>query len=1620
MSSTHNIINQIILLVNQKYTADQAMLINQYINQLMHSLNIEDLQQKSADEHFACFINNWLFINAPKKKSIVRVYNPELNTHGWQSNHTVVEVHVLAKPFLVDSIRLAIQRLNLNIHLIANINNLNVVRNNEYKITKIYESDDNLKISDNAMITECAIYIEIDEKINLKLQEQLINVIENVANDVNQVVEDWQSMRIKAEEALMYINKLLRYTDLTSEQIEQLDETYAFIHWLTTNHFTFLGYAEFRFEQDNDSSKLKYIKDSGLGILNKNNIQDFSSEFGQLSTQITQIYLNSDVMLLSKSTVTSKIHRAVNIDLVSIKILDENLKLMKELRFFGLYTSTVYNFNTLEIPYINKKVKTVLKLVKFSEDSHDGRTLLNVIDNMPRDDVFHSTTEELSELALNIIHMKERAKVMFMARKDLFLRYFSCFVFVPRESYDSSLRKKLQDLLLQEFHGDSITFSTNFNESILARMHFLIKINPQYSNVDFDIQSIQQKVIETAKTWSAKLLNALNIIYKNETSMELYKLFEDSFGASYQECFTPSTAVIDIGYLSKTRSGSNLEMNLYRDHDDQDNIVRLKLFGKNKPIVLSDIVPIIENMGFKVLNERPYQISTAENVYWINDYKLLSNVNDSFNIDSIKDIFLDALKAVLTDIIDNDKFNKLVLSAKQNYHDIKILRAYYKYLWQTGFSNNQDFVAETLSANPEISKKLINLFHVKFNPELADNISTKEEHVATLKESIINDLENVTILSQDKIIRSYVEVIEATVRTNFFQKDDAGVPKNYLSFKVESNKISTLPLPKPLFEIFVYAKHCEGIHLRANNIARGGIRWSDRHEDYRTEILGLMKAQQVKNAVIVPLGAKGGFIVKTNLNNLSKPEQNNVVIEAYKTLMRGLLDLTDNIVNSAIIHPKDTVFLDKDDPYLVVAADKGTAKFSDIANAISEQYNFWLGDAFASGGSQGYDHKKLSITSKGVFESVKFHFGTLGVDVDKDPITVIGIGDMAGDVFGNGMLLSKNYKLVAAFNHMHIFLDPNPDMNKSFKERSRMFNLEYSTWEDYNPKVISTGGGVFKRTDKKIKISKEVQELFNINDEFLEPNELIKVILCSKVDLLWNGGIGTFVKASTESHAMVSDHINDSIRIDGNQLRVKVVAEGGNLGFTQLGRVEYAKNGGIINTDALDNSAGVNCSDFEVNIKILLQSAIQDGILTINQRNDLLNKMQAEVVDLVLANNKSQNEAITSMAAKADKNLRMHSKLMHDLENTANLNIKVEFLPSQEEIVLRQNQGLGFTRPELCILLAYAKIQLKSKLLASKLPDEKFNEQQLFNYFPKLLHKDYSKQMLAHSLRRQVITTKLVNKIIDEMGLNFINRLVDETNASEDSIVRCYLIANRIFNVDELRSKIRNQSKDVGENQKIEMIFALNRLVRQATRWLIQHKNVNLSIEAIIEQFLPTINLIQGNLLTIIDKKQLTKHQESVQQYLSLGVSEDLANMLAKLSYMFSALDITEISITNNAEPMFVAQSYFAVGSYLSLNWFRDAILNQPVSTNWDALARSSFKDDVDRQQCVITVCVISANKKINLIGEHVADWFAMHEAAVNRWKVLINNLKASTTDFTIFAVALRELLSLASSVNYS
>ncbi|MDQ3250745.1 MAG: NAD-glutamate dehydrogenase, partial [Actinomycetota bacterium] len=953
----------------------------------------------------------------------------------------------------------------------------------------------------------------------------------------------------------------------------------------------------------------------------------------------------------------------------------------------------------------------------------------------PRDELFQISKEELFEIAMGIVHLQERHRVRFFVRRDTYGRFFSCLVFVPRDRYNTVIRERMQDILLRAFEGANVEYNVRLSESVLARVHFIIYTKPG-ETPEYDEEEIEGRIVETTRSWTDSLYDAMIEQCGEEQGIELFRKYRDAFSPGYRAGFLPRTAVSDVQRMETLKSDDDLGMSLYHPIEESQDFLGFKLFRLGDQVSLSEILPLLEDMGVEVVDERPHEVKPAGSPpVWIYDFGLVHEAGGELQTGEVKEIFQDAFVRAWRGAVENDGFNRLVLRARLTWREISILRAYCKYLRQTGSTFSQDYMEDALVSNQHIARLIVDLFEARLDPSRQNRAEAESER---LKEEIEEALEAVVSLDEDRILRSFLDITLATLRTNYYQSTPDGDPKGHLSFKLDPERIPGLPLPRPRFEIFVYSPRTEGVHLRGGEVARGGIRWSDRREDFRTEVLGLMKAQTVKNAVIVPVGAKGGFVVKRPPAEGGREALQQEVVACYKTLIRGMLDITDNISGDEIVPPPDVTRYDDDDPYLVVAADKGTATFSDIANGISEEYGFWLGDAFASGGSVGYDHKEMGITARGAWESVSRHFRELGHDTQSEDFSVIGIGDMSGDVFGNGMLLSRHIKLVGAFNHMHIFLDPDPDPEKSFDERERLFGLPRSSWTDYDEDLISEGGGIFPRTAKSIPLSQQVREMLDVEAESLTPTELMSAMLKAEVDLLWNGGIGTYVKASSESNAEVGDRANDVLRVDGAELRCRVVGEGGNLGFTQRGRIEYALSGGRIYMDAIDNSAGVDCSDHEVNIKILLDAIVEAGDMTEKQRNELLASMTEEVGDLVLRDNYQQTQAISQAAALAHPMVDVHARYIHALEHEGRLDRTLEFLPGDEELGERRSENKGLTAPERAILLSYSKITTYQVLLNSDAPEDPYLSQELERYFPAPLRDRFREQIHEHRLHRQI------------------------------------------------------------------------------------------------------------------------------------------------------------------------------------------------------------------------------------------------------------------------------------------
>lgn len=1594
------VLNNLKAHIKKQLPESKAKLLSALADQYYSMVSYDDLAERSTEDLYGALKSHWDFMQKREPGECkVNIFNPDYKRDGWKSTHTVIQIIHDDMPFLVDSIRMEINRHGFLVHHIVHMGGLRVKRDKNNRITTIYPRDK--KVADSIM--EAPIYLEIDRQVDEKVLKSLKESLERVLHDVNSAVDDWHEMLDRMDHALMELEQNPPPLDPA-----EITESKAFLRWLKDN-FILFGCRDYEWKKEKGEKVLKVVPGSGLGVLRETSSKH-TRHLSDLPPEAQKLELSSHILIIAKTSTRSTIHRSGYSDCISVKAFDEKGNLKGERRFVGLYTSSAYNSNPKHIPFLRLKVAKVLQVSNLSPSSHAGKNLLNILETLPRDDLFQSTSDELLELSMGIFHLQERQRVRLFIRKDSYGRYYSCLVYVPRESFNTDLTRQMKAILKDALNSDEVTFSTYFSESILARIHFMVRVKPG-EDVEFDAKAIERKLVEIGTSWRQELHESLVDYFGEAKGVEFFNKYQHAFLASYKESFTPRTAVYDIEDLESLSDKNLLSMNFYKPVDREDDVVRFKVYQRNHTIPLSDALPILENMGFRVIGERPHKIMFKDgSSAWINDFDLLFTRDISFDIKKVKENFQKTFAAVWLNNAENDGFNYLVLAAQLTWREVLMLRAYARYFQQAGFAFSQAYIAETLSSNYNIAKLLVSYFNGKFEPK--EQLS--EASLQKIEEQIIAALDDVSNLDEDRILRHYLDVMKATLRTNFFQLGKNKQPKNYVSFKFSPAEIPGLPKPLPMFEIFVYSPRFEGVHLRGAKVARGGLRWSDRREDFRTEVLGLMKAQQVKNAVIVPLGAKGGFVAKQLPVDGTRDEIMAEGVACYQDFIRGLLDITDNIVNQKVAPPKQVVRYDEDDTYLVVAADKGTATFSDIANQISEEYNFWMADAFASGGSTGYDHKKMGITAKGAWESVKRHFREMDFNTQKTDFTVVGIGDMSGDVFGNGMLLSKHIRLLAAFNHIHIFIDPNPDSAVSFKERQRLFKMPRSTWADYNAELISNGGGVFRRSAKSVRLTPEIRQMLNTKRDYMTPNELISALLKSEVDLVWNGGIGTYVKSSSETDADVGDRTNDAVRVNADELQCKVIGEGGNLGFTQLARVEYELNGGRIYTDFIDNSAGVDCSDHEVNIKILLNEIVKNGDMTEKQRNKLLAQMTNEVSDLVLYDNYKQTQAIGLTHIRAKEGVEMYERFIDQLEEKGRLDRELEFLPDEKTLTERKAAGLGFTRPEIAVLLAYSKIWLKEKILESDLPEDPYFKQILAKEFPTPLQEKYLEAMESHPLRREIIATQISNALTNEIGITFIIRMQEETGESVENIVRAFSIVRLIFDTPEIWTAVDALDLKVTADTQFVMLRRLNRLVRRATRWLLRHRKENTDLEAVVAKFQEPVKFLSEKLTKLLPETEAERLQSTIDGFVENGVPKDLAERVAMSTFLFAALDIVEGASTGRYSIEDVAKAYFAVGDQMELSWLREQLLGYKPENHWDALARTFYRGDLDFLQRMLALTVLRQHSKQKSIDARIATWLEENEQQVKRWTDRIANMRASSfIDPVMFTVVLRDLLDL-------
>ena len=1581
-----------------------------FANEFFLSSFVGEFEGRRVSDILGLLVSARKFIqNYDGKTAKVAVFDPNLEEHGWQSSHTTLMIMQNNMPFIVDSMRMTLAAREIKTHTIQYASfQIERDKNGKFSAFKSLKHK-----SDDASSGEGLVFIEVDRHTDETSKQSLQQAITSVLNDVAITVADYPTMRDKTKLLTQEIETLKALKSSVFSESE-VNEAIDFLDWLANDHFAFLGFVDLEISDTKKIHKMLPIKGTELGILKSHPEQIEAIDFKKLTTKIKKTILNTELVTFSKGPARSTVHRPAYPDFVAVKRLNEKGEIIGEHCFYGLYTARTYTQSPNSIPILRRKSEYVIEKSELNVNDYRGKELVQLLNVYPRDELFQIDKEMLFENLMGTLFVQERRQSRLFMREDAFGRFVNCIVYVPREIYNTAIRIKIQNILMDHFHGQDVEFNTFISESVLARTQITIKLDPEDKQA-FNTKELEEKIIAVTQSWEDDLETSLFESYGDELANVYINKYRNAFSSSYREEFSPRRAVIDIDHIEKVSNGQKLGMSFYRALDETDELVHFKLFHAEQPVTLSDVMPIFENMGFRVIGEQPYEcVDRTGRTVWIHDFTLTANSHQIIDINKIRKNFEALFLKVWEGNAENDSFNRLIISAYLNWRQIAMLRSYARYMRQIRVSNSQRFIANTVVSNTHITGVLIKLFESRFNPELSEKTECE-----SLEAEFMAALDDVHNLSEDKILRLYLDLIKATMRTNFYQKNDEGEYRHDIAFKFHPRQIPNVPMPVPMYEIFIYSPRIEGVHLRGGKVARGGLRWSDRYEDYRTEVLGLVKAQQVKNAVIVPVGAKGGFVAKR------LPEDRDGFmkegIACYQIFIRGLLSVTDNLVDGVVVKPANVVCHDEDDFYLVVAADKGTATFSDIANEISLEKGHWLGDAFASGGSQGYDHKKMGITAKGAWVGVQRHFREIGHDIQTTPFTAIGIGDMAGDVFGNGMLLSRCTKLVAAFNHMHIFFDPDPDPSKSFDERKRLFDLPRSTWEDYDKTLISEGGGIFSRNEKSIKLSPQMQSFLGTTEKQMAPSQVIHSILKAQADLLWIGGIGTYVMASSETHADVGDKANDALRITGKELNVKVVGEGGNLGMTQLSRIEYSLKGGLLNTDFIDNAAGVDCSDHEVNIKILLNEILDNGDLTEKQRNKLLLEMTDDVAQLVLKNNYRQTQAISIAHRDALPRMEEYRRLINSMESAKKLNRKLEFLPSDDAITERKSLGQGLTRPELSVLISYVKGDLKETLINSSLPDESHLSDEISEVFPKQINKKFQTELRKHRLRREIISTQVANDMVNHMGITFVERLKQSTGASPASISLAYIIARDVFDLEKWWVAIESLDHKVSSALQLKMMSELMSLIRRACRWLIRNRRSELNVVENMERFKEGIKQISKSLPDFLTGSSKESYEARYSDLVSEGVPAELASTVAGGSHLYAALGIIEAHQEGDGQLESVARIYYLLGNRLDLTWFGYQINTLTPLTHWQALAREAFREDLDWQQRALTVGLLKLKDKSQTIEERVDSWMKQHSDLVDRWKQMLTEFKASEdAEFSMYSVALRELLDLAQSTVHS
>ncbi len=1528
-----------------------------------------------------------------RNQTLLRVCAPEASAAG--EHYSVVHLVTDDMPFLVDTLNMTLTQAGVPAQIIVHP----ILRVRRDSLGRIVSLDQNLESESGR--NESWQYLRIDRVGDALECEQLQRRLQAALADVRRACNDWMRMR----------NQVLRLcADISRNppplRADVIAESRALLQYMEAHHFTFLGYRDNVLRRRGRRLELLPVPGTGLGLLRRR--RRHTREGSVPVANIEQALRSSDLLVITKANLRSTVHRASYLDYVGIKRFDARGRPVGEARIIGLWNSAAYRADPRQVPWLRHKLKRVIEHFPFGPNSHDGKRLLHILQTLPRDELFQAGVPDLIRCARAVLVLQERSRVRLILRRDEFRRFWSCLVYLPRERCDAAAQARIEQLLLSALRGTEFDASLTIGDEPLAQLHILVRVDPS-SRPQLRVDRLEHEIAEALVSWRDRLRAALRARFDEARAYALERRYESSFPASYRQDVDAAQAVEDMLDLEGLDSApERMQLRLYRPPSQQPHRVHLSIIRRGEPLSVSDVLPTFEHFGLRVIAERPYRLSFADGTLaWIQDFELEHYALRRFIVARVAKALIDAFRAIRAGELDDDGFNRLLISAELGMRQVTVLRACCRYLLQTGIPFSQSYMERVLASHATTARTLCQLFEQRLTP---DGSRATQLRAALLEKRVRRAIEAVVSPDEDRILRAFLAVIRATLRTNYFRRDEQDRARPWLSIKLDPSQIPGLPQPRPAFEIFVHSPQFEGVHLRKGPIARGGIRWSERPEDFRTEVLGLMKAQHVKNTVIVPVGAKGGFVARRLSARAPREQQQREVVDCYRNFIRGLLDLTDNIVKGRVIPPPQVRRLDRDDPYLVVAADKGTATFSDLANSIAAEYGFWLGDAFASGGSAGYDHKKMGITARGGWECVKRHLRELGRDIQRQPFTLAGIGDMSGDVFGNGLLQSRQCRLVAAFNHQHIFIDPNPDPVRSYAERQRLFRLPRSGWNDYDRRLLSRGGGVFERSAKVIPLSNEMRELLGLAQPRATPIELIRAILCMRVDLLWNGGIGTYVKAASERHGEIGDRSNDALRVDGAQVRALVVGEGGNLGFSQRGRVEYAAHGGRINADFIDNSAGVNTSDVEVNLKILLDAPQGGAAIARARRNRLLAAASGEVAELVLRNNYLQSQAISLMERRAVEDLSEHQQLLRWLERYGELDRAVEFLPDDEEIEQRRREGRGLTRPELSLLLSYGKIALNHALSETGSADDPYLARELERYFPQDFRRTFKDRIKRHRLRREIIITATTNSIVNRIGPALLMQCAQDGDANAAAVARAYTIARDSADLRRLWAELEALDGRIRAEDQYQALLETSAYLGHLTRWLLVHRRDYGEVGTAVARLQPLLRELSQVTPTALEGLDRSRYLERCAAYRSRGLPQRLAEDVAALEPLHVALDLVELMRESRAGARAVVRAHYGLGARLGLDWLHAAIDQLPATGGWASAARARLQS-----AGLAAHLRLSASALTSLSKSRAGHGTGAARAALERWEQVLRDLRALTTpDLAALTVAVEALQSLA------